>query len=373
MIALAPTPATPNIPEAPLVDVLAPIGALPDPVAVVNAIAQLSPASSDLAAPLVTFQGSQQFQNLLLSRLDNPFCSEVRQPAADPAVCKGTDQRSGAWIKAFGYVGDQGAQSAFAGYTSSIAGTMIGYDVSLGSETRAGVAVGYARSTINAKGFDNNTDFNTYDATLYIGHEQGPWYVNGNLSYGWNEYSSTRNVSFPGLSRTAQASYSGQAYTAFATTGYHIPVLGFAITPLASLQYTHVNIGKYGETGGGDIDLAVGSRSDDFLESGLGVKVARDFNYGGATFVPDIHTKWFHELSNPTLTQTASFEIVGSPSFTAPGLKTANDTLNIGTGIAILSCKCTARDWSVEAVYDYYWRSDNYSAHQGMLRLSARF
>jgi outer membrane autotransporter protein len=291
----------------------------------------------------------------------------------EPTACKGTDQRSGAWLKAFGYAGSQGAEAAFAGYTSSIVGTMIGYDMPLGPETRGGIAAGYARSTINANVFNNNTGFNTYDATVYIGHEHGPWYVDGDLSYGWNDYSSARNISFPGLSRTAQADYSGQDYTAFATTGYHIPTHGFTVTPLASLQYTHVNIGNYSETGGGDIDLAVGSRSYDFLESGLGVKVAREFNYGGATYVPDLHAKWLHELSNPTMTQDASFEIAGSPSFTTPGLKTANDTFNIGTGIAILSCGCTARNWSLEAVYDYYWRSDSYSAHQGMLRLSARF
>jgi outer membrane autotransporter protein len=373
LVALAPTPGTPNIAAAPLVDVLASIGALSDPVAVVNAVAQLSPASSDLAAPLVTFHGSQQFQNLMLSRLDNVLCGDISQRAEDPAACKGTEQRPGMWLKAFGYAGNQGAESAFAGYTSSIVGTMIGYDMPLNPETRVGLGLGYARSTIKARGSDNNTDFDTYNVTAYAGHEHGPWYINGNLSYGWNDYSSNRNISFPGFARTAQAGYSGQDYTAFATTGYHIPTHGFTITPLASLQYTHVNIGNYTETGAGDINLSVGSRSYDFLESGLGVKVARDFHYDGGTYVPDVHAKWFHELSNPTMVQTAAFAINRSPSFTTAGLKTADDTFNIGAGISILSCGCTSRKWSVEAVYDYYWRSDNYSAHQGMLRLTSRF
>ena len=348
LIALAPTPTSPT---SPVLDILTPIGALSDPAAVVNAVAQLAPASSDLAAPLVTFYVTQQFQDLVLSRLDNVLCGEVSQPVENPPACKGNDGRGGMWLKAFGYAGDQGSDGGFAGYTSSIIGTMIGYDVPLDRGTRVGFGVGYAHSTIDAKGFNNNTDFNTYDATVYVGHEQGPWYINGNLAYGWNDYSSIRNVSFPGLDRTAQAGYSGQDYTAFATTGYHFPTHGLTITPLASLQYTHVNIADYTETGGGAVDLAVGSRSYDYVESGLGVKVARDFNYGGATYVPDVHAKWLHEFENPILTQNAAFAITGSPSFTTPGLKTANDMFNIGVGVAILSCGCTARTWSVEAVY----------------------
>jgi outer membrane autotransporter protein len=372
LVALAPAPGAPEGPSQ-LVDVLAPIGALSDPAAVVNAVAQLSPASSGLAAPLVTFQGSQQFQNLLLSRLDSPLCDDISRPDQEPERCKGAERRSGAWIKAFGYAGDEGAKSAFTGYTANIVGTMIGYDAPVSPETRVGLALGYARSTINAKVFSNKTQFDTYDATIYAAHEQGPWYINGNLSYGWNDYTGSRSVSFPGLSRTAQASYSGQAYTAFATTGYHIPIQGLTITPLASLQYTHVKVGSYGESGGGDINLAVGSRSYDFLESGLGVKVAHDFKYADVTYVPDLHTKWFHELNNPTMTQTAAFRLPGSSSFTTPGFRPAGDTFNIGAGVTILTCACASRKWSLEAIYDYYWRTDNYSAHQGTLRLSTRF
>jgi uncharacterized protein with beta-barrel porin domain len=373
LLALAPTPSTIVTPDTPLVDVLGPIGALSDPVAVVNAVAQLAPASSGLVAPLLTFQGSQQFQNLLPSRLDHALCGEINQPTEDPSACKGGDQRRGLWLKAFGYAGDQGAQQAFAGYNASIVGTMIGYDVPIGPETRVGLGLGYARSTIKAKGFDNSTDFNTYDVTAYIGHEHGPWYVNGNLSLGLSDYSSTRNISFPGFNRTAKAGYGGQDYTGFATTGYHFPVQGFTITPLASLQYTHVSVGRYTETGGGDVDLAVSARSYNYLESGLGVKVARDVHYDGGTYVPDVHTKWLHELGNPTLVQNAAFAVAGSPSFSTPGLKMADNTFNVGAGLAILSCSCTTRTWALEAVYDYYWRTDNYSAHQGMLRLTGRF
>jgi hypothetical protein len=67
--------------------------------------------------------------------------------------------------------------------------------------------------------------------------------------------------------------------------------------------------------------------------------------------VPEVHFNWLHELNNPTLTNTASF--AGLLPFSTPGFKTANDTLNAGVGFTFLSCACTAKTWSVEAVYDY--------------------
>ncbi len=147
----------------------------------------------------------------------------------------------------------------------------------------------------------------------YIGHAIGPWFVNGNVSFGWNDYSENRNISFPGLNRTATGGYSGQDYAAFATTGYHFYTQGLTITPLASLQYTHVNLGSYSEGGAGDTDLKVNAQSYDFVESGLGV-VARPFAYQSVTYVPEaFHFMWFHELSNPLLQNTAAFNVHGCP------------------------------------------------------------
>jgi outer membrane autotransporter protein len=349
---------------------LAPINALSDPADVVSAEAQLAPSTPSLAAPLVTFQGIRQFQDLWLSRLE--ACSQVSLPDEKNSNCRGNDPHSGWWTKGFGYFGHQDARDAFTEYDSTILGGMLAYDVPVGLDTRAGLGIGYGRSTIEGKTFDANMDFDTYEATAYIGHENGPWFVNGNVSFGWNEYSSVRHIVFPGVDRTANADYSGQDYTAFASTGYHFPVQKFTITPLASLQYSRVNLSDYTETGAGDINLKVDSQGYDFLESGLGVKVQRDFTYRGGVYAPEVHAKWLHELNNPALAQTAEFPGAGS-SFKTPGLKTSDNTFNVGAGLTLLSCSCSASTWSIETVYDYNWTTAGYSANQVMARFTRRF
>jgi len=376
-------------PSPDLISVLAAINALSNPAAVVNALAQFAPSTPALAAPLVTFQGSRMFQDLYESRMDDVLCGEVNQrdrtdyTGSDPSTCRGNDPHNGWWMKGFGQFGSQGAQGAFPGYESQIFGTMAGFDVPIGDApvgeaTRAGFGLGYAHTAIDGKMFSANTDFDTAQVTGYIGHEQGPWFVQGNLSFGWNEYNGTRNISFPGFFRSAQSDYSGQDYTSYMSAGYHVFAGRYTVTPLASLQYTHVSLDNYTETGAGAVDLNVRSQQYDFLESGLGVKVSRPFGFWqgfanpDGTYVPEAHFKWLHEIYNPTLQNSASFT-VGSPVFSTPGLKTADDTLNVGAGITFLSCACSAKTWALEAVYDFDWRTDSYAAQQVMLKFSARF
>ena len=179
---------------------------------------------------------------------------------------------------------------------------------------------------------------------------------------------------FPGVDRTANSDYGGQAYTVLANTGFHMPIPAkFTITPLASLQYSRVNINGYTETDAGDIDLNVASQGYDFLESGLGAKAERDFSFHLWTFVPEIHAEWLHELLNPTLEQTANFTAPDSPSFTTQGLTADRDTYHVGTGVTVLACACSAMKLSVEGGYDYYWTAEGYSAHQVTMRLTGHF
>ena len=358
-------------------NILPAIGALTDVTQVVNALAQLAPSSSDLAAPLVVFQVARRFEGMLSSRLDDVLCDPVRQPGEDRVTtCKEMGPRSNWWLKGFGYAGSQGTEQGIAGYDATIVGTMVGYDVPVGIDTRVGMGVGFARSLIDGKslqGSGNNTSVDTYKALVYVGHESGPWFVQGDASFGWDDYTGARQIQFPGIARAAKASYSGQDYTARATTGYHFFAGGFTVTPIASLQYTHLDLSSYAETGAGDIGLRVGAQSYNFLESSLGAKVAYPFRLQGVNYIPEVHAKWYHELIAPTVSNSAAFSAVGSPSFATSGIRTADDTFNVGAGLTILSCGCASRAWAIEAVYDYYWRADKYAAQQVMLRFTAHF
>ncbi len=358
---------------APVVlNVLAAVNALSDPVGVVNALAQLAPSAPAISAPFVAFEGARQFQNLWLSRLDENMCSQIRQPRQGEERQPCPQPVDGWWLKGFGYFGNQGAVGANVGYYSDIAGGMIGYDRFITPEARIGIGVGYARSSLTGYTFDARTDFNTYKATLYGAYEPGPWFVYGEASFGYDTYTGSRHILFPGFNQTAQSTYNGQEYTVSLISGYHFFLQGLTITPLASLQYTHLNLAGYSEFGSPDANLVVAGQSYDFLQSGLGGTVAHPFPFQDGALVPEFHAKWLYMIANPTLAITSSFA-AGSAPFTTPGLTTYPSMFNVGAGLTFLSCGCAAKTWSLEGVYDFYARSDNYFAHAGMLRFTMRF
>ena len=367
------------VPTTDLAKVLAAINALSDPTQVVNAVAQLAPSTPDLAAALVTFEGTREFQHLYQSRLDENLCGPVDEPDRtgppdqDDPVCRLTDQGGGWWVNGFGNFATQDARGSFQGYDSRNLGVMAAYDTPIGATTRAGLGIGYAHSTIDGQGFATRTAASTYQATAYIVHEDGPWFGYGDVSAGIDNYSGMRRIVFPGIDRQADASYSGNSFTGFVATGYHLLAGAFTITPLASLQFSNVNLDAYTETGAGDISLAVKSQSYNFLESGLGAEVAHPLKRRYGTYVPEVHFKWLHELTNPTLSNTAAFVAPGSPFFTTPGLKPGDDTFNVGAGLTLATCACSGETWALETVYDHFWRADGYAANQFLLKFTGRF
>ncbi|MBF0489543.1 MAG: autotransporter domain-containing protein [Candidatus Omnitrophica bacterium] len=371
-IAAAVIPVLEAIPTTPDINtVLTSINALTNANAVANAEAQLAPSTPALSAPLVIFQGIRQYQDLWLSRLD--MCSHFSTTEEENTNCQDNAPVSGWWAKGFGNFANQSARNGFTEYDSRTYGSMIAYDVPIGLNTRAGLGLGYGRSTINGKTFDANVDMNTYQTTAYIGHENGPWFTDASASFGWNDYSGMRHIVYPGVDRTANSRYQGQNYTFFTSSGYHLAVKKFVITPIKTMQYSRLHQRGYTETGAGDINLRVKSKNYDFLESGLGVKVERPLSYKGGTLVPEVHTQWLHELFSPRMSQTASYTASGSGEFTTPGPRPNANTFNVGGGVSLLSCTCGKRTWSLEAVYDYNWRTDGYSAHQVMMRVTSRF
>jgi uncharacterized protein with beta-barrel porin domain len=388
-VAAAPVVAAPAAAAPPsdlVATVLPAINAISDAPTVVNAIAQLAPSNSALAASQVTFEGARAFQGLLSSHLSEGLCGggsqsadrrrndDLRKPRDQSAGCPENNGYQGLWVKGFGYFGDQGAEGAFSGYGATVLGAMVGYDAPVAVNTRAGLGIGYAHSKIDGKALSNSTAFNTYHATAYIAYEDGSWFADGNVSYGRNSYSGRRQIAFSGINRTALAKYSGEDFSGFVTTGRHFFADEFTITPLVSLQVSALNLDGYTETGAGDINLQVSAQGYNFLESGLGVNVARHYDLeDGQSLVPALHFKWLHEFLSPNIRNTAVFTAPGSTSFVTSGLNSAPDMLNIGAGLTLLSCNCSERTWSVEGMYDFYLRSRNYSGHQVTLAASYRF
>jgi outer membrane autotransporter protein len=384
---IPPPAVTPQVPViiAPVIDalpvtpttdpVLTAITLLPTAAEVVNALAQLGPGTANFASPRVAFRATQRFQDLWAAHMEKAqeLCSLNSEPEEPnkrrfdgTAACQADDTRSRFWGAAFGYFAAQGTVSGYEGYASDSMGAMLAYDTPLNDATRVGAGIRYARSTLDGETSGGRSSINSYQATAYIGFAPGPWFANAALVYGRDEYSGSRRVVFTGIDSTMLADYNGHQYSAYGTTGYHF-YLGdrqTVITPNASLQYTRLHTKAYTETGDPALNLNVNAQSYDFVQSGLGAKIARYIPLSARqVFRPEIHANWLHSFGNETMANTVAFA-GGGPAFTVVGLKPKRDTYNVGGGVLLGNNGI----WSVEGVYDYQWRSDSYKAHQAMLK-----
>lgn len=375
---------------APILEVTAPVGSdllavqnaiavLTNTAAIDNALVQLAPGTTNLAAPWVAAQATRHFEDLWMARMDEiqRLCCDTcapNQPARpiNTHECKDIERTSNWWMKAFGNEGRQDNVNNITGYRTEAQGIMLAYDKPLNANTRVGLGGGYANTAIDGNNSSGRTTIDSYQVTAYISHVPGPWFVTGAITTGVDRYKGTRNIVFPGVDRTASATYTGGQYTGVVTTGVHYRFNDMTVTPLASLQASRIRVGSYSERGAGDSNLRVDSQDYDFLQSSLGVKAEWVMRSGNGTYSPEVHAKWLHDFSSTTMQQDAAF-VGGGARFATRGVDHDRDLYNVGVGISFLSCNCGTNPWTVKGLYDYKWNNSNYESHQLSLLGSLKF
>lgn len=356
------------------------IAVLPNAAAINNALVQLAPGTSNLAAPWVASQTTRMFDDMWMARMDEiqDLCCDDAcdtnvqpKPVADQK-CRSPNQRGSWWAKGFANNGQQNNVQNMNGYDTKAYGLMVAYDIALNEQTRVGFGGGYANTTVDGNNASGRTKIDSYQVTGYFDHTVGTAFVQGAVTAGVDKYEGSRSIIFPGINRTANAEYDGQQYSAIVSAGKHFAVNDLTVTPLASLQVSRISVDGYTEQGAGAASLRVASQDYDFVQSGLGVKVERIMQYGSQKFSPEVHYKWLHDFRSTTMQQSAAFT-GGGGTFSAKGIDQDRDLHNLGAGITFISCNCTNETWSVKALYDYKWNSSDYSSHQVSVLASKKF
>lgn len=351
------------------------IAVLPSVAAITNALVQVAPGTTNLAAPRVAGQSTRLLDDLWMARVyDVQDTCEPKNRAAptNSSQCKDTQKQSNWWGKGFGNVGRQGDVDNMSGYETKAFGLMLAYDIPLSKETRVGLGGGYANTSIDDNNSAGQTNINSYQVTGYVSHAPGPWFIKGGVTAGMDRYDGSRSIVFSGVNRTASADYKGHQYSALVSAGHHFFFNQTTITPVVGLQASRIHVGGYTETGASDINLRVNSQDYDVLQSSLGVKAEHHIRAASGNFYPEVHFKWLHDFTSTTMEQTAAFT-GGGAQFQTRGIDQDRDLFNVGAGVSFLSCNCVDNAWTVKGVYDYKWNQSNFSSHQVSVVASFKF
>ncbi len=343
--------------------VLGALDALPSAAAVDQALQTVLP-TVDSGTTTAATNALSQFIGTATDRLEGLYAQAHNEETGETGVSTGSEGRKGfeAWGRGFGEYAHQDPRGTSNGYHATIWGTALGGDTpAFSNRVRLGVSGGYAASDVNSKDNSGASDISSYQSAFYGGYmdPEKPYYINGAFSFAYNTYKGRRNISAGAIQRMANSSYRGQQYSVLFDGGYTFKTKQVNITPIASLQYLHLHIQSYTETGADALNLTVKSQDYDLLETGLGAKFDHSFEVSYGTIIPEIHVKWLYDAITDKQATTSTFS-GGGGSFATDGFTPARNALNVGGRLALV----TKGNWSFDANYDFEYKQD-YTSHTG--------
>ncbi|MCE0523166.1 MAG: autotransporter domain-containing protein [Methylacidiphilales bacterium] len=220
--------------------------------------------------------------------------------------------------------------SSKASYTAADATAGVSFRMT--SNLAAGVLFDYNHTSAKTDSSGSHTDVDSYSPGLFATYFTHGFYVNGLFSFGFNNYSNSRNIGF--LGQTASSSPNGQQYVGDLDFGYDFhPNKNWIVGPTLGLTYTHLNIDSFSESGAPGANLNVDSQSADSLRSRLGGHVVFQTNAGDILLQPNLTAMWQHEYLDSGSGITSSFNDFSASPFTIQTASPSRDSALIGCGL----------------------------------------
>jgi len=282
----------------------------------------------------------------------------------------GMSAQSG-FIQVFGSSADQKSTTVGsgtqAGYDSESTGVAIGFDGVTDNGMTVGLSLATANTDVDGKGTGKSTNsIDTYSASLYMDMATDSGYVEGSITYGINENTSSRKVTSAGLSRTYNGSYDSTSISANISVGSPSEVGNGYVTPFGSLTLTNMDTDAYTETSTvandalrlkvdqGDVTSTVGT---------VGIKYHTEMSNGGT---PMISLALNNELGDNTIDTTNTYQGGGTPFKTSTAVEELSATLGLGYSYGSDST-------SIEFAYEADVNDDDYLSHYGSIKIVGKF
>lgn len=184
------------------------------------------------------------------------------------------------WLQPFGTWANQDERDGVAGFDVDTYGLVFGGDAALNEQTRLGLAIAYANSTVDGDSqvAPNSADMDLYQLIGYGSHDfDAATQLTWQLDYGQGRTDGQRQILFMGS--TAKSSYT--SHIAHAGVGLsHSYSLGTAteLTPTLRADYSWIKDDSYQEKGADALNLDVDGRTTDSLVLALEGELSHAFD-----------------------------------------------------------------------------------------------
>jgi outer membrane autotransporter protein len=218
------------------------------------------------------------------------------------------------------------------------------------------------------KELSDKADVASYQGSLYGAYLRGPWYAEGMLAYGYNRYDTSREISFGEIMRTANADYSGHAFSAYTEVEYRFMLNTLQVIPMASFQASSLTREGFTEEDAGALDLDADREHTSSLLGSLGVRLRKAFRMDKGSISPEVRARWLHEFSTDRYVLNAAFVGSALSTFTVKEDRPNRDSIVLGLGLSYE----TTKNLDLFLAYDANISGDR-TEHGGSLGLQYRW
>ena len=275
------------------------------------------------------------------------------------------------FIQAFGSEGEQKntgpATAKVYGYDSQTSGVAIGFDGMTETGETIGLSASYSSTDVDGKGTGKSKNaIDSYTVSVYADKATENGYIEGSLTYGINDNTSSRLVNTAGLSRTYVGNYDSEQISLKVGGGIPNEVKdGTFVTPFASATGTIISTDSYTETSTTANDaLRLKIAQDDInsLVGTIGVKAHMITDKG----TPMISFAINNEFGDTTINSTNTYTGGGTAFNTSTDVEELSATLGLGYSFG--------NDVSsVNIGYEANANEDDYLSHYGTVKIISKF
>lgn len=205
----------------------------------------------------------------------------------------------GVWLNADVNWGVFDGRGEEIGYDFDYWGVTGGADYRFTENFFAGLGVGYSQGDDDYENFTRSElESDSFTAHLYAGYQQGGFFADLLGSYTYTDFDLSRRIVFASIDRTAQGDTHAHEVSVSIGGGYHFSFGGLSLGPIARVEYTHIYIDPFGESGGGGLNLSWHSQEIRSFTTALGAEAMYAISTSWGILQPYVRAEWLHEFAN---------------------------------------------------------------------------
>ncbi len=209
-------------------------------------------------------------------------------------------------------------------YTTSSG--LVGGNHAIAANTTAGLFFAYGKTAAGLGSPGSQTTVKDQTVGLRAAWANGPLFAEALLAYGFDRYSATRPVVFPGTAAVATSSTRGHQWTTGFTVGQHLTSGRATLSPFGGLLLSRWTANGFTEAGAGAFNATVNRQTARSLRSQAGLEGSLKLGF----LQPHVRAAWLHEFSNDSRDLNGSF---GPAPFTLATHRAPRDTALYGAGL----------------------------------------